>query len=50
MEKIPVTYKPKQHADLPRAWRKAAGILRAHARQNVTELKKTRRDWNKRVP
>ncbi|MEK9154393.1 MAG: hypothetical protein AAB798_02890 [Patescibacteria group bacterium] len=44
-----ITYSPKQYAEVPRAWGKAAGVLRASVKRNVSELKKLRREWNKRA-
>ena len=44
-----VTYSPKQEAEVPLSWKRAAGILRGSARRNLLELKKLRREWNKRT-
>ncbi len=49
METKTITYSPKQQAEVPLAWKKAAGILRNSVKQNLTELKKLRREWNKRA-
>lgn len=49
MQTTPVKYSPKQHADVPAAWKRAAGILRTSAKKNIAELKKLRKEWNKRA-
>lgn len=49
MQTTQVKYSPKQYAEVPTAWKKAAGILRSSAKKNIEELKKLRREWNKRA-
>lgn len=49
MKMTAVTYTPKQEAEIPLAWRRAAGILRGSTKRNLAELKKLRREWNKRA-
>ena len=44
-----IAYNPAQKAEIPLAWKKAAGILRKSAKKNTAELKKTRQDWEKRL-
>ncbi|MEK7155701.1 MAG: hypothetical protein AAB734_02375 [Patescibacteria group bacterium] len=48
MKTTSIMYTPKQRAEVPSAWRKAAGILRTSAKRNIAELKKMRSEWNKR--
>ncbi len=49
MQTTTIKYSPKQQADVPTAWKKAAGMLRKSAKKNAAELKKLRREWNKRA-
>lgn len=39
----------KRRALLPASWKKAAGILRGRKPDALNELKKMRKEWNKRT-
>jgi len=49
MKTASITYTPKQQAEVPLVWKKAAGILRKSVKRNLAELKTLRREWNKRA-